>query len=206
MWKQGYNLKFVLLLVILFPLIHLFFIQEAKSQPKVSMNQMEEYKAKSIFIFSVCKFTTWPEDSNREASDPFIISVLGKLPHGSQIFIPKGKTIANRTIVLKSIKKLEQINGSNVLFITSSENHRIQTILDYVGNKSILTVGDTEGYAQKGVIINFFIDNKQLRFEINPDSIKKAKLAIHSQLYTMGKVVKTKSISRVDNGIQEHLQ
>lgn len=150
-----------------------------------------EYQVKSTFIYKICKFTQWPEP--QDANNPFIISVLGKLPSGEKIKLLPDITIHKRTVVIRRIRRLSEVKDSAVLFIASSEAHRIDTILDTVGSKPILTVGDTKGFGQKGVIINLYIEKNAVRFEINHEASKKALLQMHSQLFTIGKVVKTKS-------------
>lgn len=160
----------------------------------VSGQTMDEYAVKSGFLYRICKFTQWPQPAN--PGKPFIISILGKTTPGKEIKIPEAETIDKRKIVIRKIRRLSEINDSEVLFITSSEAHRLDTILDYTGNKPILTVGDTKGFAQKGVIINFYIQNRGVRFEINYEASKKALLQMHSQLFTIGKVVKTKKIPK----------
>jgi hypothetical protein len=150
-----------------------------------------EYEVKSMFIYKICKFTQWPEP--RDAGSPFIISVLGNLPSGEKIQLSPGRTIHKRKIIIRRIRRLSEVNASGVLFIASSEAHRIDMILDFVGTKPILTVGDTKGFGQKGVIINFYIKENKVKFEINPGASKKASLQMHSQLFTIGKVVKTKT-------------
>jgi hypothetical protein len=150
-----------------------------------------EYQVKSTFIYKICKFTQWPEP--QDADSPFIISVLGKLPPGEKIRLPPDITIHKRNVVIRRIRRLSEVKDSAVLFIASSETHRIDTILDTVGSKPILTVGDTKGFGQKGVIINLYIEEKAVGFEINHEASKKASLQMHSQLFTTGKVVKTKT-------------
>ena len=119
--------------------------------------------------------------------------MLGKLPSGEKIQLLPNITIHKRTVVIRRIRRLSEVKDSAVLFIASSEAHRIDTILNTVGSKPILTVGDTKGFGQKGVIINLYIENNAVRFEINHEASKKASLQMHSQLFTIGKVVKTKS-------------
>jgi hypothetical protein len=158
------------------------------------LTALQEYSAKSIFIYKICKFTSWPEPA--KPSQPFIISVIGKLPPGTGLEIPAGKKkIGKRRIVIQTIKRLEEIENSNVLFIASSEANRIGTILDYVSAKAILTVGDTKGFDRQGVIINFFIKKGNMGFTINAEAVKKANLVLHSQLYTVGDVILTDGLT-----------
>lgn len=148
----------------------------------------DEYGVKSTFLYQVCIFTRWPVLPPPD--QPFVISIIGTLPRGEQLYFPGDVTIHQRRVILRPIQRLAQIDKSMVLFITSSEAHRIQDILDYTSGKPILTVGDTSGFAQKGVIINFFIrKGNRVGFEINHEASKRASLKMHSQLFTVGKVV-----------------
>ena len=84
------------------------------------------------------------------------------------------------------------------MFIASSEAFRIDSILDYIGTKPVLTVGDTSGFGEKGVIINLYIHNDSVGFEINYEASKKATLQINSQLCTIGRLIRTKKSFQKD--------
>jgi YfiR/HmsC-like len=161
--------------------------------------KLDEYKAKSMIIYRVCKFTKWPQKDGINPTRPFIISILGKLPADSGIEIPGKDYLGKRKILIRNVTILEDIDTSDVLFIAPSVSNRINSIIKYIGNKSILTVGDTEGLGESGVSINIFRKGNKLNFEINPGAIKKANLHIHSQLFSMGKLVETKSIAQQNN-------
>jgi hypothetical protein len=156
---------------------------------------IDEYAIKSTIIYKILKFTQWPQPSNKNIH--FTISILGETTPGKEIKIP-WETIDKRRIVIRKIRNLSEINDSEVLFITSAEAYRIDAILDYIGNKPVLTMGDTRGFAQKGVIINFYIHKNSVKFEINHEASKKASLQMHSQLYVIGRVVKTKKSLETD--------
>jgi hypothetical protein len=155
-----------------------------------------EYQAKSGLLFSICKFVNWPL---LEPDQPFVISVLGTMPGGGKIYFPEQFDMGEKVhdVKIRYIKRLSEIKNSNVLFITASESHRIDDILDFVQGKPILTVGESKGLGQKGVIINFFLKEKgferaNVGFEINHEASKKASLQLHSRLNNIGKRVKTR--------------
>lgn len=176
-------LFFLVFLLVITPLL--------RGKGKEDQPEYTEYEVKSTLIFKICKFTQWPEP--QDAHSPFIISVLGKLPSGEKIKLLPGLTIHKRKIIIRRVRRLSEVKDSAVLFIAPSEAHRIDTILDTVGSKPILTVGDTKGFGQKGVIINLYIEEDAVGFEINHEASKKASLQMHSQLFTTGKVVRTKT-------------
>jgi hypothetical protein len=151
---------------------------------------IDEYAIKSTILYRICKFTQWPQPTDK--NKPFTISILGKTSRGEEIKMPQDGNIDKRRIVVRKIRHLSEIGSSEVLFITSDEADRIDTILDYIGDKPVLTVGDTRGFGQKGVIINLYIHQNSVGFEINYEASKKASLQMHSQLFAIGRVVKTK--------------
>jgi hypothetical protein len=168
------------------------------------MDPLYEYKAKSIMIYSICKFTEWPSPKDGPSNQPLVFSVLGKLPPGSKIDLPPKRKIRDRKIVLKNIKELEEIDGSDILFITRSEADHIREIMDYVGDKAILSIGENIGLGSKGVTFNILINTQgSLKFEINREAIDKAGLKVHAQLYQLGKLVKTSPQSTNKNKVSE---
>jgi hypothetical protein len=152
---------------------------------------LSEYEVKSGLLYRICKFTRWPQFP--PPGQPFIISILGKMPPGQTIAIPSRITICRRKIVVRQIMRLSEINGSHVLFIASSEAHRVDDILDCIGGQPILTAGDSKGFSRKGVIVNFYLHKSLVRFEINREACEKASLKMHSHLFTIARAVKEKN-------------
>ena len=64
----------------------------------------------------------------------------------------------------------------------SSERQYINEILEPIRNERILTIADTKGFLEKGGIINFIIEKSKVRFEINVEGARRAKLTIRSKL------------------------
>jgi hypothetical protein len=62
-------------------------------------------------------------------------------------------------------------------------------ILKLTDGKPILTVGDTDGFAQDGVLVNFFSSGSYIRFEVNIDRAEKSKLKFSSRLLKLAKLV-----------------
>ncbi len=78
-----------------------------------------------------------------------------------------------------------------VLFISSSERPQIKEVLENLRGSNTLTVGDTTGFAQSGVAINFILEQDRVHFEINVKSAQKAGLKLSSKLLSVAKVVET---------------
>jgi preprotein translocase subunit Sec61beta len=50
-------------------------------------------------------------------------------------------------------------------------------------------VGESEGFATRGGVVNFFSEGKKLRFEINPQAAAQAEIEISSRLLRLAKLV-----------------
>ena len=77
-----------------------------------------------------------------------------------------------------------------MLFVSSSEALHLSQIKESLKGKCVLTIGETEGFAQTGGVINFTLEENKVRFEINVDAAERSHLKISSKLLALAKVVK----------------
>lgn len=147
-----------------------------------------EYDVKAAFLYSVAKFVEWP-DASLDNKSTLTIYILGDAPFGSVLDTIRGKTIKGKTVVVNKTNSLNILKNGDILFISNSEKERLKQILNGISHLSILTVGDTESFAQNGVMVNFYIENNRIRFEINMEAARLAGLKISSNLLKMGKII-----------------
>ncbi len=62
-------------------------------------------------------------------------------------------------------------------------------LLSPAGNLPVWVVGDSPGVAERGVIINFVIEDNKVRFEVNPRAAEQARMQIGSKLLRLAKRV-----------------
>ena len=142
--------------------------------------QPSEYQVKAAFLFE------WPPESFAGAKSPMVIGILGDNPFGSDLEQTiQNKTINNRLIVVKPVHSLQEATNCQVLFISTSEKARLAEIFDGLRGTSVLTVSETDGFTDAGGMINFVREGKKIRFQINDEAAKKAKLKINSKLLSL---------------------
>ncbi|GBC62357.1 hypothetical protein DENIS_3329 [Desulfonema ishimotonii] len=142
-----------------------------------------EYEVKAAYLYLFAKFVRWPEASAPENADYLVIGILGDDPFGPYIdAIESSKPVRGKPIRVKRFSEPERVEGCHILYVSPSEKKRVGKILKRTAKSNILTVGDTEGFARQGVIINLInVDNK-VRFEINLKAARQAGIRISSQL------------------------
>ena len=89
------------------------------------------------------------------------------------------RTIKGKKVHIKYIKKIDDISGIHLLFISPTPKKILDKIVDYTKGKPILTISDSRGYAENGVQINFFMQDNNVCFEINNQSAITAGLTIN---------------------------
>ena len=151
-----------------------------------------EYKIKAVFLFNFAQFVDWPPEAPASPQAPLIIGVLGDDPFDGYLDdTVRGEKLNNRPFVVQRYRRVEDIDGCQVLFIGRTNPSQLAHILAALKGRSILTVGDTEGFYEDGGIIRFVTENNRIRFRINVDAAEAAHLVISSKLLRLAEVAPT---------------
>jgi hypothetical protein len=158
---------------------------EASAQTAIS----REYEVKAVFLFNFAQFVDWPPEASAGPQAPLIIGVLGDDPFDGYLDdTVRGEKLNNRPFVVQRFRRVEDIDGCQVLFIGHTSPSELEHIMAALKGRSILTVGDTEGFAEDGGIIRFVTEKNRIRFRINVDAAEAAHLVISSKLLRLAEV------------------
>jgi len=150
-----------------------------------------EYQVKAVFLYNFAKFVDWSSTDPATAATPIALCIMGENPFGDFLQQTiKGKTINERELVFKHLMSGQSARGCQMVFISASERRRIRPILESLEGTGILTVGETDGFARLGGVINFILEDKKVHFEINVDAAQRARLKISSKLLSLAKIVR----------------
>lgn len=142
----------------------------------------EEYEVKAAFLFNFARLTEWPDDAFRSHDKNFEICILGNNRFGGILDTLSNRTIGGRIAAIRRITDFRESSACNLLFISSSEEYRLREIISFVKDRPILTVSNIKGFEKEGGIIAFFLRDNRVRFRINIDAARKARLKISSYL------------------------
>lgn len=151
----------------------------------------DEFTIKAVFIEKFTRFIEWPKGSDvNDITKPFIISVMGSSTFTETLKeIYKDKKIKNKMVEIRSANKISELEGTDAIYISKISKTTLADILAYTKDKPILTISDSNGFADLGVLINFYISDNKIKFEINETSVKLAGLSTSYMLLNLAKVV-----------------
>jgi hypothetical protein len=147
-----------------------------------------EYQVKAAFLYNFGRFVSWPAGTFSHSSSPFIIGVVGQDPFGASLEkAVSGKTMSNRPIVIRRFRRVSDIEQCHVLFISDSERERLAKVLDRAEGRATLTVSEIEGFTARGGMINFVVESKKVRFDINAAAAERVRLRISAKLLQLAR-------------------
>jgi hypothetical protein len=152
-----------------------------------------EYLIKAGFIYNFAKLVEWPTAAFAQPDTPIVIGILGEDPFGTTLDrIVADKKINGRSFAVKRLKwskDLKDLKDCNIVFVSSSETEHVDSVLEATKWLPILTIGDTPGFAKRGGIMNFTLEDNKVRFEVNVEAAKHADLTISSRLLSLARIV-----------------
>lgn len=144
-----------------------------------------EYAVKAAFLRSAVRLVDWPADRRV----PLEVCVVGEDPFGEALDAIAG-TAGDLSLEVQRHADARAARSCEVVFLGPSERARLKSVLAALAGSGALTVGDTEGFAEQGVILNFYLDGNKVRFEVNVDAARAAGVALQPRLVSLGRVVR----------------
>jgi hypothetical protein len=159
------------------------------------LKAVSEYQVKAVFLFRFTQFVEWPAAGGAGADAPFVIGIAGEDPFGAALdeAVRKELVQGRRPIVVERFDGSETIPKCDMLFIGRSAKERANRLLGQVKNQAVLTVADTTGAAEEGVMINLLLAQGSVKMEINQAALASAGLKVSAKLLSLARIVNTNS-------------
>jgi hypothetical protein len=152
--------------------------------------QPEEAEVKAEYVERFTRFIEWPDKGESGAEAPFIIGVIGSTPVAHHLeHVARGRQIKGRDARVLRIRALDSVQRCDLVFIAGGEEVRLNEILARTSGRPILTVADTAGFGERGVLINLYRDGEYIRFEINRDAVQRSRLRFDVHLLKVARLI-----------------
>jgi hypothetical protein len=150
-----------------------------------------EHKVKAAFIHKFIMFTTWPSSAFDSSNSPVVIGVLGESPIWSGLKDLEAKPVMGRSLKIVKVNEPKHEQKCHIIFFSKEKINEAKSFLQKMDRSAILTIGESDGFAEIGGMINFIIVRGKLRFEINVAEVNRSGIKLSSKLLRLGKIVET---------------
>ncbi len=150
-----------------------------------------EYELKAAMLYNLTRFVEWPPSAYSDPEAPMQLCILGRDPFGNSLAsIVLKQAINGRPVLIRHAQNDKEIRACHLLYISSSERKATVQIFATLKGSSVLTVGEMTQFAAHGGMIQFSLEEQQVRFDINLDAASRAGLKISSRLLLLARIVK----------------
>lgn len=152
--------------------------------------EADEYQVKGEFLFNFASFVDWPSQSQVGSEREVRVCVFGNDEVTSILSeVLQGRSAGKRDVMVRRIDDLAGVAWCRIVFITRFAEMEPEVVINSLGASSILTVGETAGFAANGGMVNFTGEQSRVRFEINQGAARRAGLKISSKLLRLAELV-----------------
>ena len=142
---------------------------------------------KAAYIYNFAKFTEWPPGVVK-AAEPLLMCVVGDLAVGDELErVVKGRLLAGHGIAVTKVTASGPQGTCHVWYVSGVTARQAAQLVDTMRDLPVLTISDIEGFMGAGGIAEFFYEHGRLRFSVQQESVKRARLQISSRLLVLAK-------------------
>lgn len=147
--------------------------------------EVSENQVKSAYVLNFAKFVEWPTRTFLD-TDKINLCVLGSKTLSGTLFELEGRKVGGRALhVISNPNTGDTFNSCHLLFIGETEQRRLGDIFKTLGEAPILTISDSEDFAEKGGSIGLVLHDNKIEFEVNWTALQKSKLHLPGQLLNL---------------------
>lgn len=160
------------------------------SVDRVFAQDVYEDQIKSVFLFNLTHFVTWPVSEGPNLS-PFNIGVYGNSTFQKVLTqTVESETADSRPLKVTSILDPNTITTEcRIVFIAKEVESDWELIREKIAGLPILTVSDIEDFAQRGGMVALLRNNKNIQIEVNYTRVQQAELIMSAKLLRLARIV-----------------
>lgn len=149
-----------------------------------------EYPVKLGFLFNFTKFVEWPRNSFRDPGAPLVICIVGHDPFRQDLEAElQTRKVGGHPVEVRTQIPTGKLSVCHIVFVPVTEKSQSDAILRSLQGLRTLTIGENDGFAVLGGIINLTVEGNKVHFEINRLAADRAGLKISSKLLRIARLV-----------------
>ena len=153
-------------------------------------DRADSREVKAVFLINFLSFAEWPAAKLGAPSSRLTIAILGDPSFAAVVQrAAAGHAVNGHAIAVQAVETPEEAASAHLVFIASSHARRLPATLRALAGATVLTVGDTNGFAQDGVAINLYTFDNRVRIEVNSTAAARAGVRLSANLMRLARIV-----------------
>jgi len=149
---------------------------------------LDERAVKVAYIYNFLRFTEWPVAPEH----PFRLCVMGYTHLDQELASLQGKPVHSQVLIeVVHITDEKDIHTCQALYLGHTDTWQLNRLLRQLANTPVLTVTDSEGLADKGVMIEMNTRQNKVVFDINLRAAQQVEMNFSSRLLKLANYIST---------------
>jgi hypothetical protein len=149
-----------------------------------------EYEVKAAFLYNFALYVEWPADAAAGGA-AIKVGVVGRdVFAGALEKTFKDRTAQGKPLEVVRFATADDVKPCHLLFVPYGERGQLETIARALKGSATLLVSEFEGAPLKGGVLNFYLEGKRVRIEVNPDAAARENLKIGAKVLRVSRIVK----------------
>ncbi len=158
--------------------------------PPAAQDPPSEYGLKAAFLYQFPQFVDWPDDAWVDARR-VEICVVAPNPFGRELErLISGESLHGRPLAVRVVEPGGAVASCHLMFVSARSSAAALAMLKDVASRPVLTVGEDPAFLQHGGMILLKIADRRVRFEVDLNNVRRARLRISSQLLALAQSVR----------------
>jgi uncharacterized protein DUF4154 len=143
---------------------------------------------KGAFLYNFAMFTEWPAEVLPEGS-PIHACIVGDGAVAAALErTAKGRPLVSHPLVVRTASETTLV-GCHLVYVAATSAYSASGAMVSVARSPVLTISDVDEFARSGGIAQFFVDRGKMRFRVNLESAKRARLQLSARLLSLAELV-----------------
>jgi hypothetical protein len=157
-------------------------------RPLATEAQDREYQVKAAFLLNFARFTEWPAQALGPADAPMVVCTFAENPFGDTLAgTLENERAAGHPLQARTITTPAEVPQCHMVFVPRAETRLTPEIVAARGNHPVVLIGEQDGFLAAGGDINLTVEQKRVRFEINPERAAHGRVRFSSHLLRLAK-------------------
>jgi hypothetical protein len=147
-------------------------------------------RVKARLALTLARFTQWPAAAFAAPSDPVVMCLM----HRDGTLADAFAELANQTVAGRPVRVVgnseKGMAGCHVVFVHGSVERAAAGAIAAAAALPLLTIGDGEGFAARGGMVELVNDNDSMRLDVNLKALRASQLGLSSQVLKLARQVR----------------
>jgi hypothetical protein len=167
----------------------------APGRPAAAQGPTAADEAKAAFLADFLGFVAWPEAAFDHEGAPIVVCVNA----GDPLVYPLARiahlrSVGSRRLEVRRRPRGTLPSGCHAAYLRATDAGELGRIIDYARTSGgLLTIGEIDGFASRGGVVELLVERDRIRFTINLTNAERAGLQISSKVLSLGRVVQHSS-------------